>query len=84
MRWKNKGLQPVEIHAKLAQAREKKEVEAPDLTVVRKFLKGQTHKRGAVETRGRHRLYTAANVRTMNSKRKDRGTLFVRIAVPGL
>ena len=43
-----------------------------NITVVRRFLKGKTHKRGATETRGRKRTFTRRNVLHMNSVRKGR------------
>ena len=41
-----------------------------NITVVRRFLKGKTHKRGVKETRGRKRIYSRRNVLTMNAARR--------------
>ena len=37
LKWKGEGFMPVRIHAKLASARERRQVEVPDLTSIRKF-----------------------------------------------
>ena len=58
MEWRRKGCTPIEIHAKLVGCRGGKGIKAPDLTVVCKFLKGKTHRRGRVEIRGRKRIYS--------------------------
>ena len=41
-----------------------------DITNIRRFLRGSTHKRGAKETRGRKRLYSRRNVLSMNAARR--------------
>ena len=41
-----------------------------NVTVIRRFLKGKTHKRGVQETRGRTRTYSRRNVLTMNATRR--------------
>jgi hypothetical protein len=64
------GKPPVEIHASLRERRESADVAVPDLTAVRKFLKGKTHKRGKTETRGRKRTLTRRNVKTMDITRR--------------
>ena len=53
MEWRRKGCTPIEIHAKLVGCRGGKGIKAPDLTVVRKFLKGKTHRRGGNGDHGR-------------------------------
>ena len=68
--WKDKGLAPTEIHEKLVHRRAKKQIAAPSLPNLRKVLKGQSYKRGKVETRGRPRTFTLAKLRTINAKRK--------------
>ena len=62
---------PVEIHKHLEKARAKKGIAAPGLTTIRKFLKGRTHRRGMVETRGRKASYTRSQVLTMDRKRLE-------------
>lgn len=70
LRWQQQdNLSPVAIHARLARERGRKGIAAPELTGVRKFLKGKTHKRGAVETRGRKRIHSRRHVLAMNRKR---------------
>jgi hypothetical protein len=71
LEWNKKGFTPIQTHAKLEAARERKGIEPHNLTSVRKFLKGKTHRRARIETRGRGRTYTLANVRAMNKARKD-------------
>ena len=58
------------IHAKLRKQRERKTQEGPDLTSVRRALKGRTHRRGAVETRGRKRKLLPRAVKALNTMRK--------------
>ena len=55
MSWKEGGHTPIEIHARLVKGRkaEKPKRKGPDLTTVRRYIKGKTFKRSAVETRGR-------------------------------
>ena len=48
-----------------------KGVAAPHLTLFRKVLKGQTFKRGRVETRGRPQAFTAQALRKIDQVRKD-------------
>ena len=64
------GKTPVEITALLQRARLSKGINVPNLTNVRKVLKGKTYKRSQVETRGRKRTYTRRQVISMNSARK--------------
>ena len=64
-----KKLSPVEVHKKLVLHRAKKGAPAPNLTNVRKTLKGMTYKRSGVETRGRKRALTRADVVKMNKTR---------------
>ena len=64
------GKTPSEIHAWLETTRAKRKVEAPDLTNVRKALKGKTYRRAAVETRGRKATLSMKVVRAINSARK--------------
>ena len=66
----NKGDTPVQIHEKLSKCRARKNIVCPDLTNIRKSLKGQTHRRGKVETRGRKRVLTKKQVLKVNSTRK--------------
>ena len=47
-----------QIYDLLAKRRVAKEVHMVNIIVVRRFLRGKTHKRGRVETRGRKGLLT--------------------------
>lgn len=60
---------PVEVHKLLVQRRRKAGQVAPDLTNVRRFLKGETHKVGQEETRGAKRTYTRRAVLAMEKAR---------------
>ena len=63
-------LSPVQIHAKLEKRRTRAGIATPDLTNLRKVLKGTTYKLGAAETRGAKRTLTLAHVKRMNKTRK--------------
>ncbi|CAE8645805.1 unnamed protein product [Polarella glacialis] len=65
-----KSKTPVEIHAALFASRSSRNVPGPDLTTVRRALKGDTHRRGAKETRGRKLVLTKKNLRRINTIRK--------------
>ena len=54
----------------LQNARRRQGVAMVNITVVRRFLKGGTHKRGKEETRGRKRIYSRRNVLSMNAARR--------------
>ena len=58
-----------QIFAMVATSRKKVGALMVNVTVVRRFLRGTTHKRGAKETRGRPRTYSRRNVLTMNTAR---------------
>jgi hypothetical protein len=63
-------IEPVAIHAKLNTKRAKQHVPLLDLTSVRRFLRGLTHRVDKQETRGRKRVYSRKNVSKMNRERK--------------
>ena len=67
---KAKGFTPVEIHRQLQGARRRRRQSGPDLTSVRRALKGATFKRARVETRGGRRILSARNVRSLDAARK--------------
>lgn len=64
------GKTPVAIHALITARRSRAKKESPDLTSVRRFLKGKTHCAGKPEARGAKRKLSEANVRKLNSTRK--------------
>ena len=64
------GKTPIEIHSLLVSLRQRKRIEAPHLTKVRKALKGNTYKRSAAETRGRKQVLSRRMVLKMNAVRK--------------
>ena len=46
------GKTPIEIHTWLEKARRRQGIDSPDLTNVRKVLKGNTYKANVLEARG--------------------------------
>ena len=82
MEWRQKVTQ-IQIHYKLQRLRARRNIAYPDLTAVRKFLKGKTHRRGAIETRGAKSKWTRAHVLAANRERRKRinackGTKFIK------
>ena len=59
-----------EILAVIAKQRRKTHTDAPKIDAVYRAMRGRTHQRGRVETRGRKRSLSVANVRTLDAKRK--------------
>ena len=66
-----RGHRPKHIQGQVASSRAKIGRPAPDLTTVRRVLRGATHKRATVETRGRKKLLTARNLATLDRKRME-------------
>jgi hypothetical protein len=60
-----------EIFSVLVKRRKRSKLDGPDLTSVRRLLKGKTHPESRVETRGKRRIYSALKVKTMNKVRQD-------------
>ena len=73
MSWKEGGHTPIEIHARLVKGRkaEKPKRKGPDLTTVRRYIKGKTFKRSAVETRGRKKVLTQKNLQRLDEVRQE-------------
>ena len=72
VKWAAKHKNAPFIHAKITAARERRDIEPLDITVIGRFMRGQTHRRRAVETRGRKPSWTRANVLKGNAVRKDK------------
>lgn len=75
-----RGKSAVQIWSDLAKKRRARGVTMMNVTAIRSFLRGKTHRRGKVETRGRKRTFTRKNVLAMDATRKKfikntRGTL---------
>ena len=66
------GKKPPFIHSKIVGARQRRGADPLDITTIRRFIRGRTHRRGCVETRGRKRSRTRANVLHANKVRKDK------------
>ena len=66
-----RGSMPTEIHRHFTRLRTKSGVAAPDLTTVRRALRGVTHKRSMKETRGPKAKLTPVQVRRLNAVRKE-------------
>ena len=61
---------PAQVFDLLQKRRLRQGVEMVNITVVRRFLKGKTHKRGLKETRGTKTVYSRSNVLAMNAARR--------------
>ena len=68
--WSSSGMSAIEIHRKLHSARQKAKKDGPNITSVRRALKGATFKRARKETRGRQRILTKANLSAIDRARK--------------
>ena len=64
------GKTPIEIHGLIEARRGRKGIKPPNLTAIRRALRGATHKRGHKETRGRKLKYTKKMVSKANDARK--------------
>ena len=64
----HQGKTPTQIHAMLVSRKARRNVAAPNLTNVRKALKGFTYKRGLKETRGRKVKYSKKWVKALNTQ----------------
>ena len=67
---KAQGKVPNDILKDLSKWRKKKGEQPPDITTLRRALKGKTHRRGRQETRGSKKVLTAAHLRALDSTRK--------------
>jgi len=63
-------MEPVAVHAKLRAARARRGQKGPDLTNVRRYLKGKTHQVGKTETRGVKKTVSKNDCRRLNATRK--------------
>ena len=68
-KWKEDRLEPTEIHEKLCEARREQNRPEPDLTIVRRALRGRAFKRSKKERRGQKRRLSARNLATMDRAR---------------
>ena len=59
-----------QIFDMVAKKRAARGVAMVNITVIRRFLRGRTHRRGKVETRGRKRTLTRRNVVAMDAARR--------------
>ena len=60
--WAADGLKPVQIHRRLQAQRSRRGLDAPNLTNIRRVIKGATYKQGTKETRGCKRTLTKRQV----------------------
>ena len=72
VKWAAKHRNAPFIHAKIIAARERRDFEPLDITVIGRFMRGQTHRCRAVKIRGRKHSWTRANVLKANAVRKDK------------
>ena len=61
----------VDIHKTISAKRARRRMDPPDLTTVRRFLKGNTHRQDKNETRGRKPALSRRNVLKMDKVRKS-------------
>ena len=64
-------MRPDDIHKRLGKGRLRRRQTGPVLTTLRRFLKGETFKRSSIETRGRKRIWSTANLAAMDRKRDE-------------
>ena len=65
------GWTTADIHSKLSKERAKQGTQAPDPTTVRRAVRGATHRRGVVETRGAKKKLKPLQVRRIDRVRKE-------------
>ena len=68
-KFKAESFTRMQIHAQLVMDRRRRRQQGPDLTTVRRFVRGKTHKRAVAETRGRKKKRSVANVKAMDRAR---------------
>ena len=68
--WRAAGKTPIDIHTKLCAQRRRRNEGEPCLTAIRRALHGITHKRSRVETRGRPKVLSSRNLKTVDATRK--------------
>ena len=74
--WKSESCSPLGIHRRLVADRRRKRLAGPDLTTVRRHVKGKTFKRAAAEVRGRKRALSDKNLATLD---RVRGQLITKV-----
>ena len=70
LKWKTQGLTPAEIHRRTTRKRAIAGKIGPSMMAVRRALHGATFKRPNIESRGRKRVLSAANLRAVDKTRK--------------
>ena len=64
------GVIVTQTFKQVAARRRARGVEMVSLTAIRRFLRGKSHRRSKVETRGRKRVFTRKNVLAMDAARR--------------
>ena len=72
LKWAREGKKSPFICSKIAASRRRRPVAPLDITNIRRFLRGKTHRRGAIETRVRKRSWSRANALKANTVRKEK------------
>ena len=72
LKWASQGKKPPFICSKIAASRRRRPVAPLDITNIRTFLRGKIHRRSAIETLGRKRSWSRANVLKANTVRKEK------------
>ena len=65
-----KGKSSSDINSSISKSRAKRGIAIVNITAVRRYMSGRSHKRGPVETRGRKRTFSRRNVLAMDIVRR--------------
>ena len=64
------GKSSADIYNSISNCRTKQGVAMVNITAIRRYMRGRSHKRGPVETRGRKRAFSRRNVLAMDAARR--------------
>ena len=70
LEWGSQGMAPRVIHDRLARGRSRARDRGPNLRAVQRALKGVAFKRAKLETRGRKKVLSPANLRASDRARR--------------
>ena len=64
------GKSSTDIYNSISKGRTKQGVAMVNITAIRRYIRGSSHKRGSVETRGRKRAFSRRSVLAMDAARR--------------
>ena len=64
------GKSSTDIYNSISKGRTKQGVAMVNITAIRRYIRGHSHKRGSVETRGRKRAFSRRSVLAMDAARR--------------